>query len=83
MGFVVMDEAFDCWAMGKNRNDYHVLYADWHEQDLRALVRRDRNHPCVVLWSSGNEVPDQDKPAGPALAEEHRDIIHPRIPRGR
>lgn len=76
MGFLVMDEAFDCWVTGKNRNDYHVLYRDWHEQDLRALVRRDRNHPCVILWSSGNEVPDQDKPDGPALAEENRVIIH-------
>jgi len=80
MGLVVMDEAFDCWASGKNKYDYHVLYPDWHEQDLRALVRRDRNHPCVVLWSSGNEVPDQDKPAGPALAEEHRSIIHSEDP---
>ena len=80
MGFVMMDEAFDCWAAGKNKNDYHVLYADWHEQDLRALVRRDRNHPCVVLWSSGNEVPDQDRAAGPALAEQHRDIIHSEDP---
>ena len=80
MGFVVMDEAFDCWATGKNKNDYHVLYPDWHEQDLRALVRRDRNHPCVVLWSSGNEVPDQDRAAGPALAEEHRGIIHAEDP---
>jgi beta-galactosidase len=80
LGFVVMDEAFDCWAAGKNRNDYHVLYPDWHEQDLRALVRRDRNHPCVILWSSGNEVPDQDKAAGPMLAEEHRSIIHSEDP---
>ncbi|HWY29332.1 MAG TPA: beta-galactosidase GalB, partial [Candidatus Acidoferrum sp.] len=76
MGFLVMDEAFDCWVVGKTHNDYHKLYREWHEQDLRALVRRDRNHPCVILWSSGNEVPDQDKPDGPALAAEHRAIIH-------
>ncbi len=80
MGFVVMDEAFDCWEAGKNPNDYSALYSDWHEQDLRALVRRDRNHPCVILWSSGNEVPDQDKVAGPELAENHRNIIHSEDP---
>ena len=80
LGVVVMDEAFDCWAGGKNKNDYHVLYPDWHEQDLRALVRRDRNHPCVILWSSGNEVPDQNKPAGKLLAAIHRGIIHSEDP---
>lgn len=59
LGFVVMDEAFDAWAKGKTRHDYHQLFPDWHEQDLRALVRRDRNHPSVVLWSIGNEVIEQ------------------------
>ncbi len=69
MGLVVMDEAFDCWREGKTANDYHLLFTDWHEADLRALIRRDRNHPCVVLWSIGNEVPDQWQPEGWKLAE--------------
>jgi beta-galactosidase len=59
LGFLVMDEIFDCWKNGKKRNDYNVLFRDWHEADLRALIRRDRNHPSVVLWSLGNEVYEQ------------------------
>ncbi len=75
MGFVVMDEAFDCWARGKKRNDYHLLFLDWHEKDVRALVRRDRNHPSVVLWSIGNEVSEQGSPAGHKVAGELAAIV--------
>src|SRR5205823_12375206 len=48
MGFLVMDEAFDAWRRGKKKNDYHLLFDDWHEKDLRAQMRRDRNHPSVI-----------------------------------
>ncbi|HEX5399774.1 MAG TPA: glycoside hydrolase family 2 TIM barrel-domain containing protein, partial [Verrucomicrobiae bacterium] len=64
MGFLVMDEAFDCWQRQKTPNDYHLLFADWHEQDLRAQLRRDRNHPSVIMWSIGNEVGEQSSPQG-------------------
>ena len=59
MGFLVMDETFDCWRGRKKSNDYHLLFDDWHEADVRALIRRDRNHPSVILWSIGNEIPEQ------------------------
>jgi beta-galactosidase len=59
MGVLVLDEAFDCWEHGKTPNDYNTLFKDWHERDIRALVRRDRNHPCVIAWSAGNEVREQ------------------------
>ena len=77
MGMVVMDEAFDTWARTKNRNDYGRLFADWHEKDLRSLVRRDRNHPCVILWSTGNEIGEQDlRGNGKQISEELTRIVH-------
>lgn len=59
MGFLVWDETFDAWRRGKRRYDYSHLFDAWHERDILALVRRDRNHPSVIIWSIGNEVLEQ------------------------
>jgi len=58
MGFLVMDEMFDCWTMGKNPFDYHLYFGDWSIADTRDTARRDRNHPSIVLYSAGNEIRD-------------------------
>jgi beta-galactosidase len=58
MGFLVMDELFDCWTSGKNRFDYHLNFNEWSKIDVRDTVRRDRNHPCVTVYSAGNEIRD-------------------------
>ncbi len=68
MGFLVMDEAFDVWLQKKVENDYHKYFAEWSERDLRDLARRDRNHPSVILWSIGNEVPEQNSATGAEIA---------------
>jgi len=80
MGMLVMDESFDCWQKGKCPNDYHRLFTDWHEKDWRAELRRDRNHPSIILWSIGNEVPDQGTPNGPRLAAELTRMAHEEDP---
>jgi beta-galactosidase len=72
MGFLVQDEAFDAWKTPKKRGDYNLLFYAWHVEDLKAMVRRDRNHPSVFMWSTGNEVNDQNNPA---LSESLRAII--------
>lgn len=59
MGFIVMDESFDMWRRRKTKNDYARFFDEWHERDLSDLVRRDRNHPSVLMWSIGNEVLEQ------------------------
>jgi len=66
MGFLVIDEAFDMWKRPKNKFDYHLDWDKWHTRDLQDQVLRDRNHPSVIIWSIGNEVPEQSfHPEGP------------------
>ncbi len=61
MGFLVMDEMFDCWEVGKNPYDYHLDFDKWSLIDTQDSVRRDRNHPSIILWSAGNEIHDTPK----------------------
>ena len=61
MGFLVMNELFDCWTMKKNPYDYSFYFDEWSKRDLADIVRRDRNHPSVILWSVGNEIKDTPK----------------------
>ncbi|KAI1413566.1 glycoside hydrolase family 2 protein [Hypoxylon sp. FL1857] len=81
MGFLVLDEVFDCWERQKTTNDYHLIFSEWHEPILRSFLRRDKNHPSVIAWSFGNEVGEQStSTAGATLAKELHDIIHEEDP---
>lgn len=71
MGFLVMDELFDQWTVAKNPFDYHLYFREWSKRDVVDTVRRDRNHPSVIIYSAGNEIRDTTKPeiAIPILKE--------------
>ncbi len=76
MGFIVMDEAFDCWEVQKVKYDYHLYFKQWHKRDLEDQVLRDRNHPSVFIWSIGNEIPQQRDTSALRLAPELAGIVH-------
>ncbi len=76
MGFLVMDEAFDCWEWKKAKYDYHLFFKEWHKRDLEDQVLRDRNHPSVIIWSIGNEIPQQGDTSALRLAPELAGIVH-------
>lgn len=56
MGMLVIDEIFDCWVRGKRQYDYHLWFDKYAKEDITSMVKRDRNHPSVIMWSTGNEI---------------------------
>ena len=62
IGLLVIDEVFDGWKTGKNKYDYAMFFDQWSQRDLDAMVLRDRNHPSVIMWSTGNEIIERKEP---------------------
>ena len=77
MGFLVMDEAFDCWYIGKDAAPFGFqnYFHDWHEREITDMVLRDRNHPSIILWSIGNEIKEQWFPGSTNGGEIARKLV--------
>ena len=69
MGILINSDAFDMWEQPKTENDYGIFFHDWCERDVEAWIRRDRNHPSVIMWSCGNEIPDTNNLSAVSIAE--------------
>ncbi len=82
MGFLVMDEIFDEWIIKKGQVDfsYHLYFEEWWKSDLLSMIRRDRNHPSVVIWSAGNEVIEQVSETGSEVLQKLVEVFHKEDP---
>ena len=77
LGMMVMAESFDMWKYPKCKNGYARFFDEWWEKDITNLVLANRNHPSIVMWSIGNEIPEQgNKVAGPKMAKALQDLCH-------
>lgn len=76
LGMLLIEEAFDAWQTGKNPQDYSVYFAEYWREDLSAMVLSARNHPSVILWSIGNEIPDRCTPEGVEIAWNLANEVH-------
>ena len=76
LGMLMMDEYVDCWYMHKTEHDYASYVNDWWQQDLKDMVEKDYNHPCVFMYSTGNEVAESAQPKGIALQQSFTNYLH-------
>src|SRR5947209_2509699 len=75
LGVMVIDEAFDMGREGKNPHDYHLFFDEWWRRDTESMVERDRNHPSVIMWSTGNEIPGRANPEVVKVAKTLADYV--------
>ena len=74
-GLLVIDEAFDHWEKAKNPQDYHRFFDEWSERDISSMIKRDRNHPSIIMWRIGNEIQERSDERGIQIAERLKNII--------
>lgn len=75
LGMMFMDECFDQWYIGKNSDDYHNFFEEYHSRDLQVMLKRDYNHPSIIMWSIGNEIGGRCEDNGIKVAKEMREVI--------
>lgn len=75
IGMMVVDESFDQWLRAKNKDDYHQYFEEHSDRDLQTMILRDRNHPSIIMWSIGNEIPGRITTEGQAVAARLRNTI--------
>lgn len=76
MGMMVMAESFDMWIYPKCKNGYALNFKEWADKDIENLVRNHRNHPSIVMWSIGNEIPEQWSEEGRDISKHLQDLCH-------